>query len=125
MSFPGADIGSDHYIYIHLQNPKKNKFILNKFDLEKMKNPETKKLFEKKNEKLMEQKLTEIQNIEEMLHKLNITIRETATEILGKYREKKWKTNEQMEPGSTIKQINTNIKKEMRIAKETGVINMY
>ena len=40
-SFPGADIGSDHDML-------KNKFTRNKFDLEKLKNPETKKLFEKK-----------------------------------------------------------------------------
>ena len=56
-----------------------------------------------------------------------------ATAILGEHREKKtkWITNELMdmcdlrrelektkfEPGSTYKQINTNIKKEMKIAK--------
>ena len=95
-SFPGADIGSDHDMLmmnfsLHLKNPKKNKFTRNKFDLEKLKNPETKKLFEKKiNEKLTEQKLlTEIENTEEMLQKLNITMTETQTEILGKHREKK------------------------------------
>ena len=128
---------------LHLKNPKKNKFTRNKFDLEKLKNPETKKLFEKKlNEKLTEQKLTEIENTEEMLQKLNRTMTETSTEILGKYREKKKKciTNELMdmcdlrrelkntkfEPGSrykpTYKQINKTIKKEMRIAKKSGLI---
>ena len=45
----------------------------------------------------MEQKLTEIENTEKMLQKLNITMTETATEILGKYREKKWITNELMD----------------------------
>ena len=61
-SFPEADMGSDHDMLmmtfnIHLKNPKKNKCTRNKFDLEKLKNPETKKLFEKKiNEKLTEQK---------------------------------------------------------------------
>ena len=94
-SFHGADIGSDHDMLmmtfsLHLKNPKKNKCTRNKFDLEKLKNPETKKLFEKKiNEKLTEQKLTEIENTEEMLQKLNITMTETATEILGKHRENK------------------------------------
>ena len=144
-SFPGADIGSDHDMLmmtfsLHLKNPKKNKFTRNKFDLEKLKNPETKKLFEKKiNEKLTEQKLTEIENTEEMLQKLNITMTETQTEILGKHREKKkkWITNELMdmcdlrrelkktkfEPGSTYKQINNTIKKEMRIAKEIWINN--
>ena len=58
---------------LHLKNPKKNKFTRNKFDLEKLKNTETKKLFE---------------NREEMLQKLNRTMTETATEILGKHREK-------------------------------------
>ena len=82
-SFPGADIGSDHDMLmmtfsLHLKNPKKNKFTRNKFDLEKLKNPETKKL-------------TEIENTEEMLQKLNRTMTETATEILGKLREKKKK----------------------------------
>ena len=94
-SFPGANIGSDHDMLmmtfsLHLKNPKKNKCTRYKFDLEKLKIPETKKLFEIKiNEKLTEQKLTEIENIEEMLQKLNITMTETATEILGKHREKK------------------------------------
>ena len=75
---------------LHLKNPNKNKFTRNKFDLEKLKNPETKKLFEKTiNEKLMEQKLTEIENTEEMLQKLNRTMKETATKILGKHRENK------------------------------------
>ena len=79
------------------ENPKKNKFTRNKFDLEKLKNQETKKLFEKNiNEKLTEQILTEIENTEEMLQKLNRTMTETATEILGKHR-KKWITNELMD----------------------------
>ena len=40
-----------------------------------------------------------IENTEEMLQKLNITMTETATEILGKHREKKkkWITNELMD----------------------------
>ena len=94
-SFPGADIGSDHDMLmmtfsLHLKNPKKNKFTRNKFDLEKLKNPETKKLFEKKiNEKLTEQKLTDIVNTEEMLQKLNRTMTETATEILGNTEKRK------------------------------------
>ena len=143
--FPVIDIGSDHDMLmmtfsLHLKNPKKNKFTRNKFDLEKLKNPETKKLFEKKiNEKLTEQKLTEIENTEEMLQKLNRTMTETATEILGKHREKKKKliTNELMdmcdlrrelkkttfESGSMYKQINNTIKKEMRIAKEIWINN--
>ena len=133
-SFPGADIGSDHDMLmmnfsLNLKNHRKNKFTRNKFDLEKLKNPETKKLFEKKiNEKLTEQKLTEIENTEEILQKLNITMTEIATEILGKHREKKkWITNELMdmcdlrrelkktkfEPVSTYKQINNTLKKEM------------
>ena len=71
-----------------------------------------------------------------MLQKLNRNMTETATEILGKHREKKWITNElidicglrreliktKFEPGSTYKQINTKLKKEMRIAKKTGLI---
>ena len=52
-SFPGADIGNENDMLmmtfsLHLKNPKKNKFIRNKFDLEKLKNPDTKKLFNKK-----------------------------------------------------------------------------
>ena len=80
-----------------------------------------------------------IENTEEMLQKLNITMTETATEILGKHREKKkkWITNELMdmcdlrrelkktkfEPGITYKQINNTIKKEMRIEKEIWINN--
>ena len=75
---------------LHLKNRKKNKCIRNKFDLEKLKNLETNKLFEKKiNEKLTEQKLTVIENTEKMLQKLNRTMIYTATEILGKHCEKK------------------------------------
>ena len=88
---------------------------------------------------MTEQKLTEIKNTEEMLQKLNRTMTETATEILGKHIEKKWicVTNELMdmcdlrremkktkfEPGSTYKQINMKIKKEMRIVKENWINN--
>ena len=83
-SFPGGDIGSDHdmlmmNVSLHLKNPKKNKCIRNKFDLEKLKNPETKKLFQKKiNEKLTEQKLTEIENTELILQKLNRRMTDTT-----------------------------------------------
>ena len=125
-SFPGANIGSDHEMLmmtfsIHLKNPKKNKFTRNKFDLEKLKNPETKKLFEKKiNEKLTEQKLTEIENTEEMLQKLNRTMTETATEILGKHREKKkkWITNEPMDMCDLRRELNKlNLNQEVRTNK--------
>ena len=49
-SFPGADIGSNHDIVmmtfrIHLKSPRKNKFIRNKCNLEKLKYPETENLF--------------------------------------------------------------------------------
>ena len=50
ISFPGADIGSDHDMAmmtfrIHLKSPTKNKFVRNKCNLEKFKDPETEKLF--------------------------------------------------------------------------------
>ena len=73
-----------------------------------------------------------------MLQKLNRTMSEKVTEILGICREKKKMiTNELMdmcdlrrelkktkfEPGSTYKQINNTIKKELRIAKEIWINN--
>ena len=52
-SFPGADICSDHDMVmmtfrIHLKSPMKNKFIRNKFNLGKLKDPEPAKLFKQK-----------------------------------------------------------------------------
>ena len=142
-SFPRADIGSDHDMVmitfrIHLKSPNKNKFVLNKFNLEKLKDPETEKLIKQKiDENLTEHNLTNIQDTDEIVQKLNVTMIDAATEILGKYREKNknWITNElmdkcdlrrtlkqtQFEPGNKYKQINTHIKREMRKAKENWI----
>ena len=77
---------------IHLKIPKKNKFVRNKFKNEK--------LFKQKiDEKLSEQNVINIQDTKEVIQKLNVTMIDTETEILGKYREKKknWITNELMD----------------------------
>ena len=76
-------------------------------------------------------------NIEESIQKLNKLIIDTADEVLGKYREKKksWITNELLdmcdlrrqlkktkhEPGSKYKTINTQIKRDMKKAKENWI----
>ena len=104
-SFPGSDIGSDHDMVmmtfcLRLKNPKKEKFTRNKFNLEKLKNPDIEKLFKHRiDEKLSAQHLTKIFNNEEILQKMNKTLIDTATEILGKHREKKknWITEELMD----------------------------
>ena len=66
ISFPGTDIGSDHDMVmttflIHLKSPKKNNFVRNKFNLEKLNYPEIKQQI---NEKLSEQNLTIKQDTE-------------------------------------------------------------
>ena len=101
-SFPGADIGSDHDMVmmiccIHLKSPMKNKIVRNKFNLEKLKDPVIEKLYKQKiDEKLSEQNVSNIQDTEGIVQKLNVIMIDAVNEILGKYREKKksWITND-------------------------------
>ena len=81
--FPGADIGSDHDMVmmtfrIHFKSPIK-------FNLVKIKDPVTEKLFKQKiDEKLLEQNVTNIQDTEEIVQKLNVTMVDAANEIIIK-----------------------------------------
>ena len=142
-SFPGADIGSDHDMVLmkftlRLKSPKKNKFARNKFNLDKLKDAGIKEIFKQQIEnKVTEQKLNVNDNIEESIQKLNKLIINKADEVLGKYREKKksWITNELLdmydlrrqlkktkhEPGSKYKTINTQIKRDMKKAKDNWI----
>ena len=75
---------------LRLKNPKKEKFIRIKFNLENLKNPDIETLFiHRIDEKLSAKHLTNIFNNEEILQKMNKTLIDTASEILGKHREKK------------------------------------
>ena len=123
---------------LHIKSPKKNKFARNKFNLDKLKDAGIKEIFKQQIEnKVTEQKLNVNDNIEESIQKLNKLIIDTADEVLGKYREKKksWITNELLdmcdlrrqlkktkhEPGSKYKTINTQIKRDMKKAKENWI----
>ena len=145
-SFPGADIGNDHNLVmmkfnLRLKSPKKNKFVRLKFNLDKLKNSETEKNFKKQfDEKLIDLKLEELNSTDEIVQlivQLNSVITDSANNILGKYRPKKqrWITDElldmcdlrrklkknKFETGSTYKEINSQIKRAMKKAKEDWV----
>ena len=80
---------------------------------QKLKNYFNKKI----DEKLSYKNLTKIQDTEEIVQKLNVTMTDAATEILGKYREKKnWITNELMDMCDlrrTLKQTFENLNQEI------------
>ena len=142
-SFPGADIGSDHDLVmmkfnLRLKSPKKNKFVRLKFNLDNLKNSETEKNLKKQiDDKLIDLKLEELNSTDERVKQLNSVITDSANNILGKYRQKKqrWITDElldmcdlrrklkknKFETGSTYKEINSQIKRAMKKAKEDWV----
>ena len=96
-SFPGADIGSDHDLLmmtfrLRLKKISKPKHTRLKFDLEKLKDPNVLESFQA----MMGGRfapLTIMSNedtdIDSMTTTLNTAVTETASEILGKHRQKK------------------------------------
>ena len=90
-SFPGADFGSDHDLLMMTFKPKHTRL---KFDLEKLKDPSVFETFQV----LIGGKfapLTIMNNedtdIDSMITTFNTVVTETASEILGKHRQKKKK----------------------------------
>ena len=96
-SFPGADIGSDHDLlmmtfHLHLKRISKPKHTRLKFDLQKLKDPSVLETFKA----MIDGKfapLTIMDNedtdLDSMVTTFNTAASETASEILGKHRQKK------------------------------------
>ena len=139
-SFPGADIGSDHDLLmmtfrLRLKKTSKPKDTRLKFDLEKLKDPNVLETFQAMIGGRFAP-LTIMSNEdtdkESMITTFNTAVTETASEILGKHRQKKkpWITAEiidlcdkrrelrkkRLEPEifEKHKEVNSNIKRYMR-----------
>ena len=96
-SFPGADIGSDHDLLmmtfrLRLKKISKPKHTRLKFDLEKLKDPNVLESFQAMIGGRFAP-LTIMSNedtdIDSMITTFNTAVTETASEILGKHRQKK------------------------------------
>ena len=99
-SFPGADIGSDHDLlmmafHLRLKRISKPKHTRLKFDLEKLKDPNVLETFQAMIGRRFAP-LTIMSNadtdLDSMITTFNTAVTETASEILGKHRQKKKKT---------------------------------
>ena len=132
-SFPGADIGRDHDLLmmtfrLRLKEFSKPKHTRLKFDLEKLKDPNVLETFQA----MIGRKFAP-------LTIMNNEDTDTASEILGKHRQKKkpWviaeildvcdkrrelkKKRFQPEGSEKVKEVNNNIKRCMKKAKETWI----
>ena len=145
-SFPGADIGSDHDLLIMTFNlrlnkigkPKHTRF---KFDLEKLKDPNMLESFQAMTGRRFAPPTimsNEDTDIDSMITTFNTAVTETASEILGKHRQKKkpWITakildlcnkrrelrKKRFEPEGSekYKEVNNNIKRCKKRLKKTG-----
>ena len=103
-SFPGADIGSDHDLlmmtfHLRLKKTSKPKHTRLKFDLEKLKDPNVLETFQAMIVgrfaplTIMSNEDTDIDSV---ITTFNTAVTETASEILGKHRQKRkpWITAE-------------------------------
>ena len=78
------------YLILRLRSQKKNKFVRLKFNLDKLQNSETEKLFKKQIDgKLIDLKMEELNSTDEIIKQLYSVITDSANDILGKYRQKK------------------------------------
>ena len=146
-SFPGADIGSDHDLLmmtfrLRLKKISKPKHTRLKFDLEKLKDPNVLETFQAMIGGRFAP-LTIMSNedtdIDSMITTFNTAVTETASEILGKHRQKKktWTTAEildlcdkrrelrkkriELEGSEKYNEVNNNIKRCMKKAKENWI----
>ena len=144
-SFPGTDIGSDHdwlMMTYHLRQKRisKPKHTRLKFDLEKLKDPNVLETFQVMIGgkfaplTIMDNEDTDL--LDSMITTFNTTVIETASEILGKHRQKKkpWATTEildlcdkrrelrkkrfELEGSEKYKEVNNNIKRCVKKAKQ-------
>ena len=96
-SFPGADIGSDHDLLmmtfcLHLKKISKPKHTRLKFDLEKLKDPNMLETFQAMiGGRFAPLTIMSSEDIhtDSMITTFNTAVTETASEILGKHRQKK------------------------------------
>ena len=96
-SFPGADIGSNHDLlmmtfHLRLKRISKPKHTRFKFDLKKLKDPDVLETFQTiKGGKFAPLTImnSEDTDMDTMITTFNTTVTETASEILGKHRQKK------------------------------------
>jgi len=146
-NFPGADIGSDHDVLLmtfrlRLKKISKQKHTRLKFDLEKLKDPNVLKTFQAMIGRRFAP-LTIMSNddtdINSMITTFSTALTETASEILGKHRQKKkpWITAEildmcdksralrkkrsELEGSEKYKEVNNNIKRCMQKDKENWI----
>ena len=146
-SFPGADIGCDHDFLmmtfrLRLKKISKPKHTRLKFDLEKLKDPNVLETFQAMiggrfaSLAIMSNEDTDIDS---MITTFNTAVTETASEILGKHRQKKipWITAEildlcdkrrelrknrfEPEGSEKYKEVNNNIKRCTKKAKENWI----
>ena len=97
ISFPGADIGSDHDLVmmtfkLHLKKVNKQGHTRIRFDLEKLKDPEVAETFKAmRGEKFAPLTFLDADdsNMDDLVNKFNVAVTETANETIGKYRHKK------------------------------------
>ena len=144
-SFPGADVGSDHDLVmmtfnIRLKKQKKNENIRIKFDLDKLKDPEVAEAFQANLGGRFAPLLMIDQDIQDLTEKFNTAVVDTAKEVLGKHRpsrkpwvspgilkkcdkrrELKKSKNESKEKGDEYRQMNKDIRSDMKEAKEAWI----
>ena len=146
-SFPEADIGSDHDLlmmtfHLRLKRISKPKHTRLKFDFEKLKDPNVLETFQAmKGGKFAPLTImnNEDTDLDSMITTFNTAVTETASEILGKHRQKKktWVTadifylcdgrrelgKKRFEPEGSekYKEVNNNIKRCMKKAKENWI----
>ena len=146
-SFPGTDIGSDHDLLmmtfrLRLKKNSKQKHTRLKYDLEKLKDPNVLETFQAMLSGRFAP-LTIMSNedtdIDSMINTFSTAVTEAASEILGKHRQKKkpWITAEildlcdkrrelrkktlEPEGSERYKEVNNNIKRCMKKAKENWI----
>ena len=147
-SFPGADIESDHDLlmmtfHLHLKRISKPKHTRLKFDLKKLKDPNVLETFRTMiGGKFAPLTIMNNENtdMDSMNTTFNTAVTETASEILGTHRQKKKKTwvtaeildlydkrrelrKKRFEPEGSEKhkEVNNNIKRCMKKAKENWI----
>ena len=146
-SSPGADIGSDHDLlmmtfHLRLKRISKPKHTRLKFDLEKLKDSNVLETFQAMiggRFAPLTIKSNEDTDIDSIITTINTAVTETASEILGKHRQKKkpWVTAETLdlcdkmrelrkkrfepEGSEKYREVNNNIKRCMKKAKENWI----
>ena len=126
-SFPGADIGSDHELImmtfkLHMKRVKKLGHARIKFDLEKLKDPETAKTFHA----MIRGKFAALTILdadgtymETLINTFNTAVTNTTSEILGKYSpvKKTWVTADLLDLCDKRRELKKKLKKKKKDAE--------